>query len=300
MESSKETTEEDGMLRMSFLGHLEEIRRRIFLVLAGILLAFIISLTFSNPLWIVVSEPATQALKELHVNPPALAAIDAMEGFNIVWFKMPTLVAVFLASPWVFYQIWAFVAPGLYGRERRFVAPFVIVAGSLFILGGVFAYFVVFRFGIKFLLGVIVGVGASPVISMTYYFDLFVNIMLGVGLVFELPVIIFFLTLIRVVEPSFLIRHSRYAILGIVILSSVITPTTDVANLLLFAVPMCVLFYVGILASYMLVLERENRRLPWRKICIVGVPVAVLLASVVLLAIKLHLWPFLMRLLPGR
>jgi sec-independent protein translocase protein TatC len=123
--------------------------------------------------------------------------------------------------------------------------------------------------------------------------------MLGISLVFELPVIIFFLTLIRVVSPKFLIAHSRYAILGIVIVAAVVTPTPDIFNLLLFAVPMCMLFYVGIFASYILVLKREGKNLPWGMILgIVGL-VLVVLAGALLFMIKVmnfHLipaWPFL-------
>ena len=101
-------------------------------------------------------------------------------------------------------------------------------------------------------------------VSITEYFNIFVNVMLGVGLVFELPVIIFFLTLLRIRHASFLVRHSRYAILIIFIIAAVVTPTPDVVNLMLFATPMCLLFYVGIFASYLLVLQRENRKFPWR------------------------------------
>ncbi len=98
---------------------------------------------------------------------------------------------------------------------------------------------------------------------MTEYYDLFVDVMLGVGIIFEIPVILFLLTLIRVASPAFLVRHSRYAILIIVILAAVITPTGDVFNLALFATPMIILFYVGIFASWILVLHREKRRFPW-------------------------------------
>jgi sec-independent protein translocase protein TatC len=208
-------------------------------------------------------------------------------------------VAVFLSSPWIIYQVWAFISPGLYKKERRFAAPFILFSAGLFILGGCFAYFVAFRFGITFLLGVGRDVGVTPMVSISEYFDLFVNVMLGIGLVFELPVIIFFLTLIRVVSPKFLIAHSRYAILGIVIVAAVVTPTPDIFNLLLFAVPMCMLFYVGIFASYILVLKREDRKLPW--FMIVGIIGLVLLfvAGALAIAIKLfhyHFvagWPFL-------
>jgi sec-independent protein translocase protein TatC len=281
--------EDDGMLRMSFLGHLEELRRRIFMMLIGIVVAFTLSLTFCNPLWVAVEAPAHDALVSLGIKPPNLVAITPMEQFNVIWFKLPTLVAVFLSSPWIVYQVWAFISPGLYKNERRFAAPFILFSAGLFILGGCFAYFVAFRFGITFLLGVGRDVGVTPMVSISEYFDLFVNVMLGIGLVFELPVIIFFLTLIRVVSPKFLIAHSRYAILGIVIVAAVVTPTPDIFNLLLFAVPMCLLFYVGIFASYVLVMKREGRRLPWGMILgIVALIVAVLVGAYLILTLVMH------------
>jgi sec-independent protein translocase protein TatC len=291
--------EEDGMLRMSFLGHLEELRKRIFMMVIGIAVAFAVSLTFSSPLWVAVQGPATSALKALGIHPPNLVAITPMEAFNIIYFKLPTLVAIFLASPWIVYQVWAFISPGLYKKERRFAAPFILFSAGLFIAGGCFAYFVAFRFGITFLLGVGRDVGISPMVSMSEYFDLFVNVMLGIGLVFELPVILFFLTLIRVVSPKFLIAHSRYAILAIVIVAAVVTPTPDIFNLLLFAVPMCMLFYVGIFASYILVLKREGRPLPWNMILGIVALVLALAAGVLVLLIKvfhyhlIQVWPFL-------
>lgn len=289
------------MLRMSFMGHLEEVRKRLFLVLIGIGVAFTISLTFCDPLWVAVSAPAREALTSLGIKPPNLVAITPMEQFNIIWFKLPTLVAIFLSCPWILYQVWAFISPGLYKKERRWAAPFVLVSAGLFIAGGAFAYFVAFRFGIKFLLGVGRDVGVTPMVSMSEYFDLFVNVMLGIGLVFELPVIIFFLTLLKLASPRFLVAHSRYAILGIVIIAAVVTPTPDIFNLMLFALPMVILFYVGILASYILVLHREKKSLPWNKIIGITFAVLALLAAVATLAIKmLHLhsigvWPYLTR-----
>ena len=296
-----EDDEEDGMLRMSFLGHLEELRKRIFLILIGGAVAFIVSLTFCEDLWGLVSEPARAALTTLGVKPPNLVAITPMEAFNVIWFKLPTLVAIFLSSPWILYQVWAFISPGLYKKERRFAAPFVLTSAGLFIAGGCFAYFVAFRFGLTFLLGIGMTKGVTPMVSIDEYFDMFVNVTLGIGLVFELPILIFFLTLLRVVTPKFLISHSRYAILGIVILAAVITPTPDVFNLMLFATPMVLLFYAGIFASYILVMRRENRSLPWRKIGLITLVVFLVLCGLCYVAISryhyhyLGHWPFLTR-----
>jgi sec-independent protein translocase protein TatC len=291
--------EEEGMLRMSFLDHLQELRSRIVKMLLGLLVAFLVCLTFCNSVWDFVRQPAVAALTNLGVKPPVLHTITPMEGFTVIWWWMPVLCSIFVASPWILYQIWAFIAPGLYKRERRFAVPFVISSAGLFLMGGAFAYFVVFRYALTFLLGIGMGNGVEPLVSVTSYFDLFVNVMLGVSLVFEMPVLIFFLTLLRLASPSFLIRHSRYAILAIFIIAAIVTPTPDVFNLMLFAVPMCMLFYVGIFASYLLVLHREGRRFPWRPTIKIGLGVLLILALALYLAtsrfgyVLVPHWPFL-------
>ena len=293
--------EDEGMLRMSFMGHLEELRTRLIHAIAGLGVVFLLCLTFCDRLWLIIQEPAHSALIELGVKPPNLVFTDPMESFQIIWMKLPLLCSIFLASPWLLYQVWAFVAPGLYKKERRFAAPFVICSAGLFITGGLFAYFVAFRFGLVFLLGIGRNVNITPVIKISDYFDLFVNVVLGIGLVFEMPIIIFFLTLLRIASPSFLISHSRYAILIITIIAAIITPTPDVFNLTLFAVPMVLLYFVGVFASYILVLKREKRKFPWKTFAIVmGVIILLLGIAVYIATIKYHYklvlwWPFLVR-----
>lgn len=293
--------DEEGMLRMSFLEHLEELRKRLILALAGLGVAFVLSLTFSENLWRIVQEPAAAALATLGYKDTTLVMTSPMESFSIIWVKLPMLTSLFLASPWLLYQVWAFVAPGLYKRERRFAAPFIISAAGLFIAGGLFAYFVAFRFGLTFLLGIGQSVNVKPMLNITDYFDIFVNVILGIGVVFELPVLIFFLTLLRIASPRFLFSHSRYAVLGIVILAAIITPTPDIVNLMLFSVPMVILYFVGVFASYLLVLSRENQRFPWRTFLIAVLIPILLIAAGLYLAItkygyKLVLyWPFLTR-----
>ncbi|MEN6535125.1 MAG: twin-arginine translocase subunit TatC [Bryobacteraceae bacterium] len=292
--------DEDGMLRMSFMEHLEELRLRLLLSLAGVGVAFVLCLVFANQLWLIVSAPAVDALKRIGAD-PNLAQITPMDAFTTIWVKVPMLAALFVGSPWVLYQVWAFIAPGLYKRERRWAGPFVICTAGLFILGGLFAYFVAFRFGLEFLLSIGRDINVKPVVSLTEYFDLFVNVTLGIGLVFELPVLLFFLTLLRIVNPSFLLRNTRYAILLIVVLAAIITPTPDVFNLMIFSVPMCLLYFVGIFASYLLVMHREHRRFPWGKIALVLLVLLLIVAGVIYFAMQkygLHFttsWPFLVR-----
>jgi sec-independent protein translocase protein TatC len=249
-----------------------------------------------------VRAPAVDALTKIGVKPPNLVINEPMEAFSIIWVKVPLVFALFLASPWVLYQVWAFIAPGLYQKEKRLAFPFVLSTAGLFILGGAFAYFVAFRFGLAFLLSIGLSNGVTPLVTITHYFDLFVNVMLGVALVFELPVAIFFLTLLHLASPRFLMQHSRYAILAIVILAAIITPTPDFFNLMLFAVPMCALFFLGVFASYLLVLKREGRKFPWPKVVGITLLLILVLAGVahVVLVRLLHYhlashWPFYLK-----
>lgn len=288
------------MLRMSFLEHLEELRSRIIRALMGLAVSFVACIVFAPQLWKIVSKPAIGALHQLGFA-EKLYQHTPMEVFSVVWVKIPLLASLFVASPWILFQVWGFIAPGLYKKERRYAAPFVICTAGLFLLGGVFAYFVAFRYGLTFLLGIGRDIDIAPVVSVTEYTDLFVNVMLGVGIVFELPILIFFLTLLRIVTPGFLIAHSRYAILAIVLIAAVVTPTPDVFNLMLFAVPMCLLFYVGVFAGYLLVLRRENRRFPWGPVLLVTAIVLGVIALVVYILVSRYgfklvaTWPYLLR-----
>jgi sec-independent protein translocase protein TatC len=300
---SEPDDDDEGMLRMSFLEHLQELRKRILLALAGLGVAFLTTLTFTKQLWLVVQQPAALALQSLgySAKEAALVATSPMESFSIIWVKLPLMVGLFLASPWLLYQVWAFVSPGLYKRERRYAVPFVFCSAFLFILGGLFAYFIAFRFALTFLLGIGHDVGVRQMITITEYFDIFCNVILGIGVVFELPVLIFFLTLLRIASAKFLLTNARYAVLAIVALAAVITPTADVVNLMLFSVPMVVLYFVGVFASYLLTLSRENRRFPWRTFLIaVGIPAALIAAGLYLAIARFGFhfiggWPFLVR-----
>jgi sec-independent protein translocase protein TatC len=285
------------MLRMSFMEHLEELRSRIINALYGLAAAFVFALVFAGKLWDIISDPAVEALKHLHVDPPELAQLTPMESFSIIWVKLPLLCSVFIASPWMVYQVWAFISPGLYRKERRWALPFVLLTAGLFIGGGCFAYFLAFRYGLEFLLGIGMSNHVRPVVSITEYFDLFVNVTLGVGLVFELPVLIFLLTLLRLASPRFLLRHSRYAVLIIVIVAAIITPTPDVVNLMLFAVPMSLLYFIGVFAGLMLVMRREGRAIPWRKLLLIAFGVLLVLAAIAFAMERFHIhfirnWPY--------
>ena len=195
--------EDQGMLRMSFLEHLEELRSRIIKALCGFGAIFSLSLIFSPQLFAVVLGPGLKALRNTGIAGAEFIAIDVTEQFSIVWVWTPLVTSIFLSAPWVLWQLWAFISPGLYEREKRWAVPFVASTAGLFILGGVFGYFVARPSGLAFLFGASGATHVVPKITIENYFDRFVDAMLGIGLVFEIPVMVFFLTLIRVVSPAF-------------------------------------------------------------------------------------------------
>ena len=275
--------DEEGMTRMSFLQHLEELRTRILHSLAGLVVTYAFSLVFKNQLFQWMRGPFDRAVENM---PPdlnvQLVAITPIEQFHLLWLKVPLVAAIFLATPWLGYQAWAFVAPGLYKRERRWAAPFIFCTSALFLLGGAFGYYIALRFALEFLLSVGQEVDIQSMISVNAYYGTFVSIMLGLGVVFQLPVVIFMLTALRITSPGFLLTNVRYAILIIFVLAAVITPTPDIFNMILFAMPMILLFFVGIGASYLFVQYREKRRLPWEKIMVILIAVGLtVLAGVV-------------------
>ncbi len=287
------------MLRMSFLEHLEELRSRIIHALYGFGLVFLVCVIFSEKLFGIIMAPGHAAMAATGIKGAGFIAIDPMEQFQIIWVWTPVVASLFLGSPWILWQVWSFIAPGLYPREKKWAIPFVLGTAGLFILGGCFGYFIAFRYGMAFLFSIGKDVDVLPLITIENYFDKFVDVMLGIGLVFELPILLFFLTLLRVVSPSFLLNHSRYAILGIVILAAIITPTPDVFNLMLFAIPMCMLFFLGIFLSYILVLKREKRKFPWAPFLMwLGIALGLVASVVAVVVVRYHFhltwhWPFI-------
>jgi len=284
--------------KMPLMEHLIELRRRILISFIGFFIAFLVCWHFAEPIYNFLARPL-QAAMEARGQPLRMVYTALTEKF-FTNMKLSAFAAAFVCFPVWAGQLWLFVAPGLYKKERRWALPFVLLTAGLFITGGCFAYFLAFRYGLEFLLGIGMSNNVQPVVSITEYFDLFVNVTLGVGLVFELPVLIFMLTLLHVLSPRFLIRHSRYAILIIVIVAAIITPTPDVFNLMLFAIPMCALYFVGVFASYLLVLRREGRRLPWKNIIRTAIAVGLLIALIYGVMTYFHLhfirdWPYFAR-----
>lgn len=289
-----EDDDEDDMARMSFLEHLEELRTRILRALYGLGLVYLGCIAFAPDLLRFVLVPFRTAA-ELVQTPTgeALTIINTkpLEQFSVVYIYVPLLAAVFIGSPWLTYQAWQFIAPGLYRKEKRWALPFIFTTATLFILGGVFCYFVALPTALHFLLTVVID-DVVPYIAVGEYLYLFMLLEIGLGLVFQLPVLIFFFTLMRLTSPMFLLRNVKYAVLIMFIVAAIITPTGDPLTMTLFAGPMILLYFVGIGASWLLVLRREGRSLPWLRIFFVLVVFFALIAAVILYMHQYHGYGF--------
>lgn len=291
---AEEEEDDEEMARMSFLEHLEELRTRIVRVLIGVAVIYLGALAFADVLFAVFKAPFEASYPNVQ-----LSQLTPTEMFYIQYIKLPLLAAIFLGAPWIMLQVWGFIAPGLYKRERRLAGPFIVTTALLFVLGGLFCYYVALPLALGFLLSLSADAGVQQVISLTSYYDMFFNLEVGLGVVFQMPVVIFFFTLLRITSPAFLIRNGRYAILLIFIAAAIITPTPDVTTMLTFAAPMILLYYVGIGASYLIVLRRENRKFPWGTLILILVGLlfaAALIAAFLVVQLNYQLvpyWPFL-------
>ena len=241
---------------MSFLEHLEELRRRIFYSLIGIAVGFFICFYYHDLIYNAMDRPLVQALAAHHET-TKLIYLNPIDPFNL-YVKLALIAGLFLASPWILYQVWLFIAPGLYKRERKYIIPFVLLTSALFISGGVFAYAFAFPMVLNFLIGYAQQFAAFPEINE--YFNLFATVVLGTGLVFELPILILFMAILGIVNSRFLLRNFRYAVLIVFIIAAVITPTSDITTMVVFAAPMLVLYILSIGLAYLFGKERRQRR----------------------------------------
>jgi len=220
--------------------------------IAAVAVAFLGCWMFVKPIADFLAEPVYKAM------PGHKLAFLSITNPFILYVKVAALVGLFVASPVVMYQVWWFIAPGLYHRERRWAAPFIIPGTLFFVSGGAFAYYVAFPFTVEFLLGM--GSEFEPVITVDRYFRFLLYVILGLGVMFELPIVIFLLAQMGVVTPRFLICNFRWAVLLIFVAAAFITPTPDVVNLCLFAVPTIFLYLLGVGTAALV--QRGKRKTP--------------------------------------
>ncbi len=246
----------ESMPAMSFLEHLEELRRRIIYSIIAVAVGFFACWAYAEKIYEIVQRPVVEALKMNGV-PEKLTFLSPTEPFNL-YLKTALLAGIFVTSPFVLYQVWMFISPGLYRKERRYVVPFMFSTVFLFIAGGYFGYRIVFPAALTFLIGY--GKQFQPMITIGEYTDLFLTVILGLGVVFELPILVFFLSLMGVVTAGWMWRNVRYSILVIFIIAAILTPTTDIMNMCIFAAPMVALYLLSIgIAWFVHPAQRKKR-----------------------------------------
>lgn len=243
---------------MTLLEHLEELRRRIVWSIMAVAVTFFVCFYYSSHIFAYVQRPIIQALHANHME-ETLVYTNPIEPFNL-YVEVALIAAIFIASPFVLYQVWMFIAPGLYKHERRYIVPFMFSTVGLFLAGGFFGYKIVYPRALEFLISF--GDQFKPMITVHEYMDLFLKIVLGLGLVFELPILIFFLALMGLVSAGFLWRNMRYSILVIFIVAAIVTPTPDVVNMCIFAAPMIGLYALSIGIAWMVHPSRRKKAEP--------------------------------------
>jgi sec-independent protein translocase protein TatC len=255
LETAQKRASEE-MTGMSFLEHLEELRRRIIYSSLYIVGGFGVCWWFHEQIFAIMQKPIVNALAS-HKMDTQLVYLNPTDPFNM-YLKISFLMGIFVASPFVLYQVWAFIAPGLYRNERRYVLPFMFSTVGLFLAGGYFGYRLVYPAALDFLIGW--SAQFKPMITVGEYTDLFLTIIAGLGIVFEMPILVFFLALMGIVSAGWMWRNFRYAILVIFIIAAIITPTTDIMNMCIFAAPMIVLYVFSIaIARFVHPSQRKKR-----------------------------------------
>ncbi len=225
--------------KMSFLDHLDELRRRIIFAVASLAIAFVACFTFSTQIFEFLMGPMQMALPE----GGELIATQVQEIF-VLHLKMSAFVAIFVAAPAWLTQVWLFIAPGLYGHEKKFAIPFIFFGTMFFLLGAAFSHYLLFPTAVNFL--TTFGseeIAIKPTVSQVFGF--YSRIILGTGAVFQIPTVVFVLARIGLITPGFLWRNFKYAILIIFVVAAVITPP-DVVTQLLLGFPMIALYILSI------------------------------------------------------
>ena len=247
---------------MTFLEHLDELQKRILHSAAAVGIAFAICWAFSEHIYRFLAVPIAAVVapgQSVEAGMKQLVFLRPTEPFSI-WIKVSFVAAIFLSAPYLVLQVWFFIAPGLYRKEKSYALPFLFSSTFLFLVGGAFAYYVILPTALEFLINQY-GAPFRAMVSAIEYFNFEVVILVGMWLVFQLPVLVAFLSLFGMVTPGFLWKNFRYACLVILIVAAVVSPTADALNLFLWSGPMVVLYLISIGISWIFKRRRAKTEL---------------------------------------
>lgn len=231
--------------QMSFLQHLEELRSRMLRIAVALVLGFFVAWPFSGEIYGYLAEPVKNALPE-----GARLAYTGISDPFLLYTKLSVFAAILLALPYGLLEFWLFVSPGLHAREKRLVVPFVVIATAFFFAGASFAHGIIVPFAASYFISLAEAEQLQPVIEIGKVFSFVTRLILATGAVFELPVLIFFLTRIGIVTPAFLWHYFGYAFFVIWAVAAFMTPP-DVVSMVMVATPMTLLYLLGILVSHL-------------------------------------------------
>jgi sec-independent protein translocase protein TatC len=240
---------------MTFLEHLEDLRKRIFYSALFVVVTVIPAWFFSKDLFDILARPVTQFLPE-----GEKLAYTTLTAPFMLYIKVSFLAAIFFSSPFIFLQLWYFIAPGLYQHEKKYVIPFVLFTSIFFLLGAIFGYFIVFPWACRFFLTM--GQDFQAVITVDKYFSLALRVLLGIALVFELPTLVFFLSRMGLITPRWMIKNFKYAVLAVFTIAAIITPTPDMITQSIIAFPMLGLYGLSILIAFIFGKRKHSRSSP--------------------------------------
>jgi sec-independent protein translocase protein TatC len=255
--------------RLPIIEHLSDLRKRIVNSLIAVFVAFVAAFNYSEYLFKSIMFPLRYNLdfsvKELYIR---FVQADKLQNTKLVFLapaegfwmnlKVSLVAALIISLPVVFHQIWKFISPGLLPKEKKYIMPFVFFATLLFLAGASFCFFIVLPFALDFLLTYKVGDFLMPMLSVGQYVDFCLKFVLAFGAVFELPIVLVFLTKFGIVSPKTLAKNRKYAVLVAFIIAAFLTPTPDAFNQTLMAVPIILLYEIGIWISPLFAKKRED------------------------------------------
>jgi sec-independent protein translocase protein TatC len=230
------------------MDHLRELRKRLTQALYGVALGMLAVGIFVERIFHWLMDPVLASLPEGQRTLQYTSYVEPL----MVYLKVALYGGLFVAAPWVLYQLWLFIAPGLYKRERSVVVPFLGFGTTLFYGGAAFCYFLVMPAAFPAMAAIATDAALRPMLTMSETLSLALAMLLGFGLVFELPVVLAFLAMIGLVSADTLAKHRRLAVIVNVIVAAILTPTGDPLNLAMMAVPMILFYEIGVVAARIL------------------------------------------------
>jgi sec-independent protein translocase protein TatC len=250
-------------VQMTFLEHLEELRSRLVWSLIPFIPAFVGAWLYREELFSLLVIPLKQAWQSMGMGIPKLHFASPVDPM-VVYLKQSAIVALLASSPWVFWQVWGFISPGLYAREKRVVIPFVVASTVCFSIGGLFGWFYIFPPTFETLMdfsGQLPGgaVEIQPTLMMSEYVSFIAQMLLVFGVTFEVPVVITFLSIAGVVHHKQLIKFGRWWVVVSSMLAAVLTPTQDALSMMLLMGPLVGLYYASVVVAYFIDMRRERQ-----------------------------------------